>query len=219
VQAPLSGLSVRTVIVTLYSPLVHGKSAGYQVWMWGTNPAGTGSNLLDIAIDGGAATSISQTSNGSAVYNVLYYTSTIMTDSLHQITVTNRGSTENGHTEFLLDRFEFETAANIVVYPTTSSFSTSAASTSPNPSSTLSSSSPSQPTSKSHTGAIAGSVIGVLVLLALALAYLLWRRRKRSKSTTEGSDEERRLSHVGKFTPLFHLCTWYAAASNITFKK
>ncbi|KAF9547852.1 hypothetical protein CPC08DRAFT_755414 [Agrocybe pediades] len=199
-QAMLGGSS-RQWESSVHSTISPGASAtftfiGYQVWMWGTNPAGTGSNLLDVSIDGAAPTSLSQTSNGSAVYNVLYFNSSIMTDSLHQIVVTNRGSTDNGHTEFLLDRFEFETAADVVAYPTSTpafssptggpSSSSSGAGATPGPGSNPPTA---HPVSKSHTGVIAGTVIGVLALLVLALAYLLWRRRRQNKLGVENPDK------------------------------
>ena len=146
--------------------------------MWGTNAAGTGTSLVEVSIDGGEQTTLSHTSNGTAVYNVLYYNSSIIPDTLHQLTVTNRGSPQTGYTFFLLDRFEFETDRDVPIYPTSSTqtlTATSSVSTLPE-----SSTSTSDVRSRSYLGAIAGSVIGVLAFLVLVLSYLLWRRMRKS---------------------------------------
>ncbi|KAF9557034.1 hypothetical protein CPC08DRAFT_68420 [Agrocybe pediades] len=97
--------------------------SGYQVWIFATTASGSGSNLLDVSIDGGPAVSISQQSNGDAQYNVQYFQSDVLADIAHQLVITNRGSAANGHPQpFMLDKLEFVTAAQTITWPPASAF-------------------------------------------------------------------------------------------------
>ncbi|KAF4618812.1 hypothetical protein D9613_009730 [Agrocybe pediades] len=97
--------------------------SGYQVWIFATTASGSGSNLLDVSIDGGPAVSISQQSNGDAQYNVQYFQSAVLADIAHQLVITNRGSAANGHPQpFMLDKLEFVTAAQTITWPPASAF-------------------------------------------------------------------------------------------------
>ncbi|KAF9557033.1 hypothetical protein CPC08DRAFT_752160 [Agrocybe pediades] len=97
--------------------------SGYQVWIVATTSSGSGSNLLDVSIDGGPAVSISQQSNGSAQYNVQYFQSDVLPDMAHQLVITNRGSAANGHPQpFMLDKLQFITSAQNVTWPPASAF-------------------------------------------------------------------------------------------------
>lgn len=105
------------------------------MWVWGTIPAGSGTNIITVSIDGNSSGSISHTSNGSAVYNEQYFASPLLTDTFHTLEIINQGSTTSGNSEFMLDRFEFETDDAVPVFspfPSTSSVSSSSTS---NPSS------------------------------------------------------------------------------------
>lgn len=172
---------------------------GYQVWVWGTIPSGVGSNLIDVSIDGGAPTSVTRTSNGSAVYNEPYFSSDLLRNGYHQIVVTGRGSADSGNSEFLLDRFEFQTDDETPSFTSSSSSSSTSASTTAGTSSTASATNStssgttgiaSSGDKKTSAGPIVGAVIGALALIALLLGYLLWRRRKRSGDQTSGLDRE-----------------------------
>ncbi|KAH9479079.1 hypothetical protein JR316_0007658 [Psilocybe cubensis] len=175
--------------MTIHSTLTPGSTAtfnfkGYQVWVWGTIPPGVGSNLIEVSIDGGAATTVSRTSNGSAVYNEVYFSSDLLRNGYHQIVVTGLGSADKGNSEFQLDRFEFQTDDEIPSF-TTSGISTSTSSSGTSGPTSDSSSSgttdiASSPKKSTPAGAIAGAVVGALALIALVLGFLLWRRRRRS---------------------------------------
>ncbi|KDR81174.1 hypothetical protein GALMADRAFT_136215 [Galerina marginata CBS 339.88] len=182
---------------TVHSTLQPGASAtfqfrGYQVWVWGTIPAGVGSNLVDFSIDGSTPNVTSRASNGSAVYNEPYYASPTLRDTYHTIVVTNRGSNANGNTEFLLDRFEFTSSDDVPLFSPSGTSSIPAA-TAPATSSGASGSA-STPTggSKTPIGAIVGPVIGVLAAAVVILAYLLWRRRRTGASND--TDDEKKAS-------------------------
>ncbi|KAF9522365.1 hypothetical protein CPB83DRAFT_911394 [Crepidotus variabilis] len=88
---------------------------GYQVWVRGTIPRGSGSNSIDITLDG-QTTSSGRQSGDQAVYNEVYYTSPILSNTFHTIVITNRGSVQNGQTEFQLDYFEFNTDDNPALF-------------------------------------------------------------------------------------------------------
>jgi hypothetical protein len=80
------------------------------VWVRGTIPAGSGSNVtITVTVDGNTSSPISRASNGSAVYDEVYFASSLLRDTDHTIVVTNQGSVTNGNLEFMLDRFEFQT--------------------------------------------------------------------------------------------------------------
>lgn len=175
---------------------------GYQVWVWGTIPAGVGSNLVDFSIDGGTPNVTSRTSNGSAVYNEQYYASPLLRETYHTIVVTNRGSNANGNTEFQLDRFQFETSDD------TPLFTPSGVSATPTslPSSSATGSSGGATLSggsKTPIGAITGAVIGALTLIIMILVYLLWRRRKRDGE--DSSNNEKTSTTSRNCTQLFSL--------------
>ncbi|PPQ80715.1 hypothetical protein CVT25_001835 [Psilocybe cyanescens] len=196
--------SSRQCEMSVHSTLTPGSSAtfnfkGYQVWVWGTIPSGVGSNLIDVSIDGGAPTSVTRTSNGSAVYNEPYFSSDLLRNGYHQIVVTGRGSADSGNSEFLLDRFEFQTDDETPSFTSSSSSSSTSASTTAGTSSTASATNStssgttgiaSSGDKKTSAGPIVGAVIGALALIALLLGYLLWRRRKRSGDQTSGLDRE-----------------------------
>jgi hypothetical protein len=105
--------------------LTYFNGVGYQVWVWGTIPAGTGINSVDVSVDGGTASTINRTSNGTVVYNELYFVSPLLRDASHTIVVTNQGSNVNGNSEFMLDRFLFVTGDEVPVFPTTAGTSSS----------------------------------------------------------------------------------------------
>ncbi|KAJ3505449.1 hypothetical protein NLJ89_g7412 [Agrocybe chaxingu] len=156
---------------------------GYQLWIWGTIPAGIGTNIIDISLDGSAPNTTSRTSNGSAVFNEVYYESPLLRDTYHTVVVTNRGS---DNTEFLLDRFEFETSDNVPVFTTTGT-TTASAPTSTTTTSSVGNASDdsSSESSKTPVGAITGAVIGVLAVVIFILGYLLWRRRQAARASEE----------------------------------
>jgi hypothetical protein len=150
--------------------------------VWGTTAAGVGSNSVQLTIDGGAPNITSQTSNGSANYNVVYFETPLLTETYHTAVVTNLGSTTNGSSEFELDRFSFETTDINPLFAPPSTSQTSSQTQSVPASATASASGSSNATSssKSPLGAILGSVIGALVLVIIVLMFFLWRRRKLS---------------------------------------
>lgn len=161
---------------------------GYQVWVRGTTPAGSGSNLIDVSLDGNV-TSITRQSNGSAVYDEIYFASPILKDDYHAVVITNRGSAQEGYTDFELDRFEFDTDDEIPLFkPPTSSI----ASVDDTPVSTSSS----QPTKSANSpgvtkkdppiGAIVGGVVGGIAVM-LAVFLLIWRKRRHNSNRIAGS--------------------------------
>ncbi|KAF5316789.1 hypothetical protein D9619_006869 [Psilocybe cf. subviscida] len=162
---------------------------GYQVWVWGTIPAGTGSNLYDVAIDGGTPNVTSRTSNGSANYNDVYYQSSLLRDTYHTVVIRNLGSSANANTEVQLDRFMFETNDEIPRFtPPGGPITSGASSTGTLPSASTSPSITPSPqatsggsSSTTRVGAIAGAVIGVLVVIIIVLGFFLWKRKKASK--------------------------------------
>ncbi|KAF8894222.1 hypothetical protein CPB84DRAFT_1305546 [Gymnopilus junonius] len=135
---------------------------GYQVWVWGTTPAGEGSNLVSFTLDGGTPNITSRTSNVSAVYNERYYSSPILPDTYHTLVVTNKGSDASGNTQFMLDRFEFTSSDAIPQFAPPGTSSTSSTSI---PTVTVASSGSvrSSGGSKTPVGGIVGGVIGGLV--------------------------------------------------------
>lgn len=162
---------------------------GYQVWIWGTIPPGTGTNVIDISIDGGAPNTTTRASNGSAVYNEPYFESSLLRETYHTIVITNRGSDAKGNTEFLLDRFEFESSDNVPLFTTTGS-STTLTSTLPPTATSPIANAPSSSGSKTPWGAIIGVIVAVFLLLIGVLLFLLWRRRRRnSAGTSEGEKQ------------------------------
>lgn len=153
--------------------------------VWGTIAAGVGSNSVQLTIDGGPPNVTSQTSNGSAVYDVVYFETPLLTETYHTAVVTNLGSTTNGSSEFELDRFSFETTDITPLFapPTASTSQTSSESVPASATSTGSASSATS-SSKSPLAAIAGSVIGALVLVIIVLLFFLWRRKKKPDGAT-----------------------------------
>lgn len=153
--------------------------------VWGTIAAGVGSNSVQLTIDGGPPNVTSQTSNGSAVYDVVYFETPLLTETYHTAVVTNLGSTTNGSSEFELDRFSFETTDITPLFapPTASTSQTSSESVPASATSTGSASSATS-SSKSPLAAIAGSVIGALALVIIVLLFFLWRRKKKPDGAT-----------------------------------
>ncbi|KAF9035547.1 hypothetical protein BJ165DRAFT_1509915 [Panaeolus papilionaceus] len=148
---------------------------GYSLKMWGTIPAGTGSSLVDISLDGGKPTVSSKTSNGSAVYDEVFYDSGLLGETFHTVVITNRGSTSDGYTEFMLDRFQFETTDEVPLFPTLSApTGNSSPTTNPTGGNQGSTSKP------NNTPLIAtGVVVGVLAIgLAIFAIFLLKTRRQ-----------------------------------------
>jgi len=153
---------------------------GFQLMVWGTIAAGVGNNSVQLTIDGGPSNITSQVSNGSAIYNVVYFETPLLTETYHTAVITNLGSTTNGNSEFELDKFEFATSDVTPLFTPP---------TSPTPSQTqttlpaTASASYTKSSSKSPLGAIAGAVIGTLILVIGLLLFFLWRRRKLDKAT------------------------------------
>lgn len=155
-------------------------SIGYQVWIWGTIPAGTGSILYDVSIDGGTPNVTSRASNGSAIYNDIYYQSSLLVNTDHTIVLRNLGSSRNKNSELQLDRFMFQTDETTPTFKPPGDSVSSAASITPSASSTSESMvEPGRSSSKSKALTIAGAIIGVLVVLVIVLAFFLWKSRGR----------------------------------------
>jgi hypothetical protein len=153
---------------------------GFQLMVWGTVGAGVGNSLVQLTIDGGSPNITSQASNGSAIYNVVYFETPLLIETYHTAVVTNLGSTANGSSEFELDRFSFESTDVTPLFappPTSSQTPQSVPSES-----TTAGASFAKSSSKSPLGAIAGSVIGTLVLVIILLSFFLWKRRKQKLS-------------------------------------
>ncbi|KIM39474.1 hypothetical protein M413DRAFT_191748 [Hebeloma cylindrosporum] len=194
--------STRQWEASVHSTITPGSSAtfkfrGYQVWVWGTIPAGVGSNLVDFSIDGSTPNVTSRTSNGSAVYNEQYYASPLLRETYHTIVVTNRGSNANGNTEFLLDRFEFESSDTVPLFTPSGVIATPTST--PSSTATGSNGGTTSSGSKTPVGAITGAVIGALALIIIVLLYLLWRRRKGRGE--DSSDTEKKSTMGRKFFP------------------
>ena len=139
--------------------------------VWGTIAAGVGNNSVQLTIDGGSPNITSQASNGTAIFDVVYFETPLLTETYHTAVITNLGSATNGNSEFELDRFSFETS------DVTPLFAPPTSQTQSVPSATASASF-AKSSSKSPLGAIAGAVIGTLVLVIILLLFFLWRRRK-----------------------------------------
>ena len=137
---------------------------------------------MQLTIDGGPANVTSQTSNGSAIFNVLYFETPLLTETFHTAVITNLGSTTNGSmTEFELDRFEFQTSDVVPLFSPPVGSITSVA-----PSATSSSTAHTSSSSfKSRLEAIAGGVIGALILIIVFLVYILWRKIKERSAKRE----------------------------------
>jgi len=153
---------------------------GFQLMVWGTVSAGVGNNSVQLTIDGGSPNITSQPSNGTAIFNFVYFETPLLTETYHTAVVTNLGSTTNGSSVFELDRFSFETSDVTPLFapPTSQTLSQTQSVPSATASASFAKSSP-----KSPLGAIAGAVIGTLVLVIILLLFLLWRRRKPKEAT------------------------------------
>jgi hypothetical protein len=157
--------------------------------VWGTIAAGVGNSSVQLTIDGGSPNITSQVSNGSAIFNVVYFETSLLTDTYHTAVVTNLGSSiANGSSEFELDRFSFETSdvTPLFVPPTTSQTSSQTSSQTQSVPSATPSATFAKSSSKSPLGAISGAVIGALVLIICLLLFCLWRRRKPSSDGATG---------------------------------
>ena len=170
--------------------------------VWGTIAAGVGNNSVQLTIDGGLPNITSMASNGTAVFNFVYFETPLLTETYHTAVVTNLGSIANGSSEFELDRFSFETSDITPLFsPPTSQTLTqtqSVLSATASPSATASASS-AKSSSKSPLGSIAGAVIGTLVLVIILLLYFLWRRKKPA-GATNGTFLKHALLHTADFT-------------------
>ena len=167
--------------------------------VWGTIAAGVGNNSVQLTIDGGLPNITSQASNGTAVFNFVYFETPLLTESYHTAVVTNLGSIANGSSEFELDRFSFETSDITPLFspPPTSQTLTqtqTVSSATASPSATASASI-TKSSSKSPLGVIAGAVIGTLVLVIILLLYFLWRRKK-PEGATGGRFKKHSLLHT-----------------------
>ena len=146
--------------------------------VWGTIAAGVGNNSVQLTIDGGPPNITSQASNGSAIFNVVFFETPLLTETYHTAVVTNLGSSANGSSEFELDRFSFETSDVTPLFaPPNSSQTPSQTPSVPSVTASASASS-AKSSSKSPLGPITGSVIGTLVLVIIVLLFFLWRRKK-----------------------------------------
>ncbi|KAF8798632.1 hypothetical protein BYT27DRAFT_7264751 [Phlegmacium glaucopus] len=157
---------------------------GHLLWVWGTIPAGAGKNLVQLTIDGGTANITSQTSNASAVFNVLYFETPLLPETFHTAVITNLGSTTNGSTEFQLDRFEFQTTDVTPLFSPPGGSTTSQTPLVTTFVTPIANSAKPSSSSKSSLGAIAGGVIGALALVIVFLLFLLWRRKKRESASS-----------------------------------
>ncbi|KAF5318067.1 hypothetical protein D9619_012164 [Psilocybe cf. subviscida] len=160
-----------------------------EVWIWGTIPAGTGSILYDVSIDGGTPNVTSRASNGSAIYDDIYYQSSLLVNTDHTIVLRNLGSSGNKNSELQLDRFMFQTDETTPTFKPPGDSMSSAASITPSASSTSESMvEPGRSSSKSKALTIAGAIIGVLVVLVIVLAFFLWKSRgRRTQGNTQAT--------------------------------
>ncbi|KAF9522352.1 hypothetical protein CPB83DRAFT_899709 [Crepidotus variabilis] len=159
---------------------------GYQVWVRGTVPAGSGSNLIDVTLDGNT-TSTSRLSNVSAVYDEIYYTSAVLPNTFHTIIITNRGSEQNGHTEFLFDRLEFDTDDEVPMFAPPSSSTLAGQSTASSSGQWPTASSPQTfQAKKAPVGGIVGGVIGALAVCIGAILLFVFLRKRRTRNQTQG---------------------------------
>lgn len=179
---------------TVHSTSTVGATATYSfrgtgVAVYGTLPAGPSTSITQsqYAIDSGIPVNVSLASQTDAVYAQLFFLSSLLSDGLHTIVITNAGSS----VEYQLDRIDYNASVNVPVSTvsgssgsslsqtvrTTSSVSHSAAATSP-----ASSSAKSAP----PVGTIIGSIAaGLLVVLIALLIYFNCRRRKPNAPTAE----------------------------------
>lgn len=155
---------------------------GFKLMVWGTIAAGVGNNSVQLTIDGGSPNITSQASNGSAIFNVVYFETPLLTETYHTAVITNLGSAVNGSSEFELDRFSFMTSdvTPLFVPPTAQTPSQTPSLAVP---SATASASFAKSSSKSPLAAIAGAVIGILVLVIILLLFFIWRRRKPEGAT------------------------------------
>ena len=152
--------------------------------VWGTIAAGVGNNSVQLSIDGGPPNITSQASNGSAVFDVVFFETPLLTETYHTAVLTNLGSSSNGSSEFELDRFSFETSDVTPLFaPPTSQTSSQTSSHTPSVPSATTNAISAKSSSKSPLGAITGAVIGTLVLVIIVLLFFLWRRRKATAGT------------------------------------
>ncbi|PPR00529.1 hypothetical protein CVT24_005503 [Panaeolus cyanescens] len=154
------------------------RGACYSVRIWGTIPAGTGSSLIDITLNGGNPIVSSRTSNGSAVYDEVFYASGLLAETTHTLVITNRGSIADGYTEFMLDRFEFETTDEKVTFPSLTTPGVVGA-TATNTNANTGANVPAQGAKKNDTPVIATAVVvGVLAIVIGFFAYFLLKTRR-----------------------------------------
>lgn len=161
---------------------------GTGVAVYGTIPAGpsTATTQSQYAIDSGVPVNVSLASQTNAVYADLFFQSSLLSDGLHILVITNDGTS----VEYQLDRIDYNASVNVPVSTgsgssgsslsqtvrTTSSVSQSAAATS-----LASSSAKSAP-----VGTIVGSIAaGLLVVVIALLIYFNCRRRKPNSPTAE----------------------------------
>ncbi|KAJ6596337.1 hypothetical protein DFH09DRAFT_1072377 [Mycena vulgaris] len=151
----------------------HGTSAS----MYGFVPMELPHNSTGAAysIDGGPQVSFTlkglSSANSPTNYNVILFTTPTLSDGPHNLVVTHGGN--SNHTPLVVQGFY---VTNTTVLPSSSN-------SSPN-SLPGSSQTPVVTTSKhSPAGAIAGGVIGALILLALIAVFVLWYRKRRRRAT------------------------------------
>ena len=166
---------------------------GYSLRVWGTVPEGTGKNSVQLTIDGGPPNITSHKSNGSAIFNVLYFETPRLSETFHTAIITNLDSTTNGSSEFELDRFEFTTTDATPLFAPPSPVGGGSTSKSMTVSHSMSQTSSTiselsatanarSPSVTSPLAGIAGGIIGTLVLVIVLLVFLLCRRRKSNET-------------------------------------
>ncbi|KAJ7685467.1 hypothetical protein DFH06DRAFT_1074925 [Mycena polygramma] len=136
----------------------------------------------------------------TTMYNMVLFTTPSVANGLHSLVMTYGG--DAAHTPLVVSGF-YVTSSNGTL-PSTSSVSSPAASPSPSSSSVaLTLPAPRH----SSTAAIAGGVVGGLLLLALATGLALWlRKRNRQQQAMEASTAPRPMDMInGEAPPLAHL--------------
>ncbi|KIJ92803.1 hypothetical protein K443DRAFT_647876 [Laccaria amethystina LaAM-08-1] len=198
---------------TVHSTSTVGATATFSfrtgVAVYGTIPAGlsTLSAQSQYAIDSGVPFNVSLAlAQTDVVYEVLFFQSSLLSDGLHTLVITNTGTS----VEYQLDHIDFNPSTNVPVstlsgssgssssrvVTTTSSVSRSAAATSP-----ASSSAKSAP-----VGTIIGSIAaGLLVVLIALLIYFNYRRRKSNATTAETAASSSSWARHGQSITPFNL--------------
>jgi hypothetical protein len=168
--------------VTLYVYL------GTGVAVYGTVPAGpsTGTTQSQYAIDSGVPVNVSLASQTDAVYADLFFLSSLLSDGLHTLVITNTGTS----VECQFDRIDYNASVNVPISTVSgssgSSLSQTVRTTSSVPQSAATTSHASNSAKSAPVGTIVGSIAaGLLVVLIALLIYFNCRRRKSNGTTAE----------------------------------